>query len=44
MDISNIKHKENYVVISIGDAFSPSRPSPRRKEKMKLNFYFHTSL
>ena len=22
----------------------PSRPNPRRKEKIKSNFYFHTSL
>ena len=24
--------------------FNPFRPSPRRREKIKLNFYFHTSL
>ena len=24
--------------------FNPSRPNPRRREKVKLNFYFHTSL
>ena len=24
--------------------FNPSRPNPGRREKIKLNFYFHTSL
>ena len=24
--------------------FNPSRPDPRQKEKISLNFYFHTSL
>ena len=24
--------------------FNPSRPNPRRREKIKLHFYFHTSL
>ena len=24
--------------------FNPSRPNPERREKTKLNFYFHTSL
>ena len=23
---------------------NPSRPNPRRREKIKLNFYFYTSL
>ena len=26
------------------DGFNPSRPNPGRREKIKLNFYFHTSL
>ena len=25
-------------------AVNPSYPNPRRREKIKLNFYFHTSL
>ena len=24
--------------------FNPSRPNPERREKIKVNFYFHTSL
>ena len=24
--------------------FNPSRPDPERREKINLNFYFHTSL
>ena len=27
-----------------GKPFNLSRPNPRRKEKFKLNFYFHPSL
>ena len=28
----------------IGKYFNPSRPNPERREKIKLNFYFHISL
>ena len=38
---SVLKRKSN---ISSGSALNRSRPNPRRREKNKLNFYFHTSL
>ena len=28
---------------SIMNMINPSRPNPGRRDKMKLNFYFHTS-
>ena len=29
---------------SIMNMINPSRPNPGRRDKIKLNFYFHTSL
>ena len=31
-----------YVLSILTLHFNPSRPNPRRREKIKLNFYFHT--
>ena len=33
----------NFIIISFVP-FNPSRPNPGWREKIKLNFYFHTSL
>ena len=38
---SVLKRKSN---ISSGSALNRSHPNPRRRDKIKLNFYFHTSL
>ena len=32
------------VYIASTDALNPPRPNPERREKIKLSFYFHTSL
>ena len=39
-------HQKNYgfLMVSGGIGFDPSRPNPGRREKKKLNFYFHTTL
>ena len=44
--IENQVTGSNVIGASIGNgrSLNPSRPNPRRREKYKLNFYFHTSL
>ena len=32
------------ITIDEGHGLHPSRPNPKRREKIKLNFYFHTFL
>ena len=32
------------VIMFISSVINPSRPDPGRREKINLNFYFHTSL
>ena len=33
-----------YILYTKLDALDPSRPDPGQREKINLNFYFHTSL
>ena len=41
---SDVKGPQVSYVNEDPDPINPSRPNPGRREKTKLNFYFHTSL
>ena len=42
--LTDFGHNMNFPWQSKTFTFNPSRPNPRRREKIKLNFYFQTSL